>query len=77
MLTTLFRWGSKLLDDGEITFYQFMVAFMGVYFSGTSASLLFSFSSSMSTPCIFKQHTTYHVWQVLPGDFMPPTITSG
>jgi hypothetical protein len=42
------RWGSKLVNDGDITFYQFMVAFMGVFFSGMSASALFGFTSSKS-----------------------------
>jgi ATP-binding cassette subfamily B (MDR/TAP) protein 1 len=44
----LLRWGSKLVNDGEITFYQFMVAFMGVYFSGMAAGTLFSFAGSKS-----------------------------
>lgn len=42
----MLRWGSKLVNDGEITFYQFMVAFMGVYFSGMAAGTLFSFAGS-------------------------------
>jgi ATP-binding cassette, subfamily B (MDR/TAP), member 1 len=42
----MLRWGSKLVNDGEITFYQFMVAFMGIYFSGMAAGTLFSFSGS-------------------------------
>jgi ATP-binding cassette, subfamily B (MDR/TAP), member 1 len=48
MLTSvlLTRWGSKLVNDGEITFYQFMVAFMGVYFSGMASGTLFSFAGS-------------------------------
>ena len=40
------RWGSKLINDGEITFYQFIVSFMGVYFSGQATALAFSFASS-------------------------------
>lgn len=44
----MLRWGSKLVNDGEITFYQFMVAFMGVYFSGMAAGTLFSFAGSKS-----------------------------
>lgn len=40
------RYGSKLVHDGEIGLYQFMVSFMGVYFSGQAAGQLFSFSSS-------------------------------
>lgn len=45
-LTTFFRWGSRLIHDGEIDFYQFMVSFMGVYFSGQAAGQMFSFASS-------------------------------
>lgn len=41
-----YRWGSKLVNDGDVSFYQFMVAFMGVYFSALTAGILFSFSSS-------------------------------
>lgn len=44
--SSFLRWGSKLVNDGEISFYQFMVAFMGVYFSGMAAGTLFSFSGS-------------------------------
>ena len=40
------RWGSKLINDGEISMYQFMVSFMGVYFSGQAAGQVFSFASS-------------------------------
>ena len=43
-----FWWGSKLINDGEISFYQFIVSFMGVYFSGQAAALAFSFTSSKS-----------------------------
>jgi ATP-binding cassette subfamily B (MDR/TAP) protein 1 len=42
------RWGSKLVSDGEISFYQLMVSFMGVYFSGQAAGQMFSFASSKS-----------------------------
>ena len=41
-----FWWGSKLINDGEISLYQFIVSFMGVYFSGQAAALAFSFASS-------------------------------
>ncbi|GKT51747.1 leptomycin B resistance protein pmd1 [Colletotrichum spaethianum] len=33
----LSRWGSKLVTQGEITFPQFIVSFMGVFFSGQAA----------------------------------------
>lgn len=42
------RWGSKLINEGDITFYQFIVSFMGVYFSGQATALAFSFASSES-----------------------------
>lgn len=41
-----FWWGSKLVSNGEISFYQFIVSFMGVYFSGQAAGQLFSFAGS-------------------------------
>jgi ATP-binding cassette subfamily B (MDR/TAP) protein 1 len=34
------------VNDGEINFYQFMVAFMGVFFSASAAGTMFSFASS-------------------------------
>ncbi|KAM5372998.1 hypothetical protein ACJZ2D_007209 [Fusarium nematophilum] len=42
-------WGSKLMNDGSLTFYQFMVSFMSVYFSGQQASAVFAFASGMSS----------------------------
>lgn len=41
-----FWWGSRLVSDGEINFSQFIVSFMGVFFSGQAAGMIFSFSSS-------------------------------
>lgn len=43
-----FWWGSKLLTQNEITFYQFFVSFIGIFFAGQNAGLLFSYSSSKS-----------------------------
>lgn len=40
------RWGAKLINDGQISLYQFIVSFMGVYFSGQATALAFSFASS-------------------------------
>lgn len=37
-----------MINDGEISFYQFVVSFMGVYFSGQATALAFSFASSES-----------------------------
>lgn len=42
------RWGSKLINDGYINFYQFIVSFLGVYFSGQATSQLFVFAGSES-----------------------------
>lgn len=36
------------MNDGEISFHQFVVSFMGVYFSGQATALAFSFASSES-----------------------------
>ncbi|KAL4908270.1 hypothetical protein BDW74DRAFT_188412 [Aspergillus multicolor] len=48
ILASGFWWGSKLISEGNINFYQFIVSFMGVYFSGQAAGQLFSFSSSFT-----------------------------
>ncbi|KAL7619853.1 hypothetical protein AAE478_010398 [Parahypoxylon ruwenzoriense] len=42
-----FWWGSKLISEGGINFYQFIVSFMGVYFSGQTSAQLFGFASKM------------------------------
>ncbi|KAE8369414.1 P-loop containing nucleoside triphosphate hydrolase protein [Aspergillus caelatus] len=54
-----FWWGSKLIHDGDITFYQFIVSFMGVYFSGQAAGQLFSFSSSFTKA---NEAANYYFW---------------
>ncbi|KAI5457773.1 multidrug resistance protein 1, 2, 3 [Mariannaea sp. PMI_226] len=43
-----FWWGSTLINEGKINFYQFIVSFLGVYFSGQATALAFSFASSES-----------------------------
>ncbi|KZL75857.1 multidrug resistance protein 3 (ATP-binding cassette sub-family B member 5) [Colletotrichum tofieldiae] len=54
-----FWWGSKLASEGTITFYQFIVSFMGIFFSGQASATLFSFSSSFT-----KANTAanYYFW---------------
>ncbi|KAE8372771.1 P-loop containing nucleoside triphosphate hydrolase protein [Aspergillus bertholletiae] len=54
-----FWWGSKLIHDGNITFFQFIVSFMGVYFSGQAAGQLFSFSSSFTKA---NEAANYYFW---------------
>ncbi|KAJ0415256.1 P-loop containing nucleoside triphosphate hydrolase protein [Aspergillus carlsbadensis] len=54
-----FWWGSKLINDGDISFYQFMVSFMGVYFSGQAAGQLFGFSSSFTKA---NSAANYYFW---------------
>ncbi|KAH8429403.1 ABC transporter ATP-binding protein [Aspergillus melleus] len=54
-----FWWGSKLINDGEISFYQFIVSFMGVYFSGQATALAFSFASSFTKA---NQAANYYFW---------------
>lgn len=49
-----FWWGCKLVVNGELTFYQFFVSFMGTFFSGQAASQMFGYTSSK---CGFQ--TTY------------------
>ncbi|KAI9035272.1 ABC transporter ATP-binding protein [Aspergillus affinis] len=54
-----FWWGSKLINDGEISFYQFIVSFMGIYFSGQATALAFSFASSFTKA---NQSANYYFW---------------
>ncbi|KAF7594199.1 hypothetical protein BBP40_009903 [Aspergillus hancockii] len=59
MLGLGFWWGSKLINDGDITFFQFIVSFMGIYFSGQAAGQFFSFSSSFTKA---NEATNYCLW---------------
>ena len=43
-----FWYGCRLLSFGDVTLYAFFVAFLGVFFSGQSASQLFQFSTSIT-----------------------------
>ncbi|KAH7147035.1 P-loop containing nucleoside triphosphate hydrolase protein [Dactylonectria estremocensis] len=54
-----FWWGSKLVNDGEITFCQFIVSFMGVYSSALAAGTLFSFASSFTKA---TEAANYYFW---------------
>ncbi|KAI1073610.1 P-loop containing nucleoside triphosphate hydrolase protein [Whalleya microplaca] len=54
-----FWWGSKLISDGDINFYQFIVSFLGVYFSGQAAGQLFSFASSFTKA---NEAANYYFW---------------
>ncbi|KAL4961198.1 ABC transporter ATP-binding protein [Aspergillus stella-maris] len=54
-----FWWGSKLINDGQISLYQFIVSFMGVYFSGQATALAFSFASSFTKA---NQAANYYFW---------------
>ncbi|SPO04683.1 probable ABC multidrug transporter [Cephalotrichum gorgonifer] len=57
--TVLRKWGSKLINEGEISLYQFIVSFMGVYFSGQATALAFSFASSFTKA---NQAANYYFW---------------
>lgn len=50
-----FWWGCKLVVNGELTFYQFFVSFMGTFFSGQAASQMFGYTSSKA------DSKTYHL----------------
>ncbi|KAK0390106.1 hypothetical protein NLU13_3679 [Sarocladium strictum] len=54
-----FWWGSTLLTQGEITFYQFMVSFMGMYFSSQAAGQLFSWVGSFTKA---NHAANYYFW---------------
>ncbi|KAJ4047595.1 hypothetical protein NW761_007348 [Fusarium oxysporum] len=59
MFRMMVWWGAKLIRRDELNLYQFMVSFMGVYFSGQAAGQLFSFSSSFTKAV---QATNYYFW---------------
>ena len=47
ILTHRHRYGCKLLSDGDVSMYDFFVAFMGVFYAGQATAIIFMFSSSM------------------------------
>ncbi|KAI6757046.1 hypothetical protein HG530_011644 [Fusarium avenaceum] len=54
-----FWFGSKLVSQGEITFPQFIISFLGVFFSGQAAAVIFSFSSSFTKA---NSAANYYFW---------------
>ncbi|KAH7478470.1 Leptomycin B resistance protein pmd1 [Fusarium oxysporum f. sp. matthiolae] len=54
-----FWFGSKLVSQGEITFPQFIISFLGVFFSGQAAGTIFSFSSSFTKA---NSAANYYFW---------------
>ncbi|KAK1466488.1 ATP-binding cassette sub-family B member 5 [Colletotrichum cuscutae] len=54
-----FWWGSKLVSQGEVSFSQFIVSIMGVFFSGQAAGMIFSFSSSFTKA---NAAANYYFW---------------
>ncbi|KAL0942751.1 multidrug resistance protein 3 (p glycoprotein 3) [Colletotrichum truncatum] len=54
-----FWWGCTLVKDAQISFYQFFVSFMGVFFAGNLASTLFSYTSSITKG---KAATHFYLW---------------
>ncbi|KAM0323286.1 hypothetical protein ACHAQA_008877 [Verticillium albo-atrum] len=54
-----FWWGSKLMFEEKVTFYQFIASFMAVYFAGQGTGQLFVYSSSFSKAI---QATNYWFW---------------
>jgi len=43
-----FWWGCELSARGQLSFYQFIVGFMGVFFAGQGVTVLFGYSSSIT-----------------------------
>lgn len=41
-----FWYGCKLVSEGSVTFYEFFVSFMGVFFAGQNASQMFAYTTS-------------------------------
>ncbi|KAF5621720.1 multidrug resistance 3 (p glycoprotein 3) [Fusarium sp. NRRL 25303] len=54
-----FWFGSKLVSQGEVTFPQFIISFLGVFFSGQAAGTIFSFSSSFTKA---NSAANYYFW---------------
>ncbi|KAI8721825.1 hypothetical protein NCS52_00325000 [Fusarium sp. LHS14.1] len=61
MLGLGFWWGSKLISEGKVTFYQFIASFMAVYFCGQGAGQMFVYSSSFSKAV---QAANYYFWML-------------
>ncbi|CEI63435.1 unnamed protein product [Fusarium venenatum] len=54
-----FWFGSTLVSQGEITFSQFIISFLGVFFSGQAAAVIFSFASSFTKA---NSAANYYFW---------------
>ncbi|KAI1498608.1 P-loop containing nucleoside triphosphate hydrolase protein [Biscogniauxia marginata] len=54
-----FWYGSKLVTDGEATLYQLFVSFLGVFYAGQNASILFGYSSSITKG---RSAVNYYAW---------------
>ncbi|KAG2027540.1 hypothetical protein GB937_001286 [Aspergillus fischeri] len=54
-----FWFGSRLVSQGEITFPQFIISFLGVFFSGQAAAVIFSFASSFTKA---NSAANYYFW---------------
>ncbi|KAI0383620.1 ABC transporter sequence aa1 from patent WO200132904-A2-penicillium chrysogenum [Hypomontagnella monticulosa] len=63
-----FWYGCRLVSFGELSLADFFVAFLGVYFSGQQASILFGFSSNMTKA---RNAANYIFWL----EQLQPTIT--
>lgn len=46
-----FWYGCRLVSSGQLSMVDFFVAFLGVFFSGQQASILFGFAGSMTKAC--------------------------
>ncbi|KAH8204908.1 hypothetical protein TruAng_000947 [Truncatella angustata] len=63
-----FWYGCRLVSFGELNMVNFFVAFLGVFFSGQQASILFGFSSSMTK----ARHAANYIFWI---ERLQPTIT--
>ncbi|KAH6659132.1 ABC transporter [Truncatella angustata] len=63
-----FWYGCRLVSFGELSMVNFFVAFLGVFFSGQQASILFGFSSSMTK----ARHAANYIFWI---ERLEPTIT--
>ncbi|KAH8199061.1 hypothetical protein TruAng_006799 [Truncatella angustata] len=57
-----FWYGCKLVSQGEVTFYEFFISFMGTFFSGQAASQMFAYTSNAPGMTKGKSAANYLFW---------------
>lgn len=60
-----FWYGCKLVSEGSVTFYQFFVSFMGVFFAGQNASQMFAYTTSKCSNILKRKGLTNELQALL------------